>query len=95
MHGGHGEWFVQNFADTAHAEDDVRSLAPDRATEAARHRVIAGNRAQELAELLGDKRIVIDLLPDAREASKLDHAWLQPDLAPIYGRGPDAKLPVK
>ena len=30
MHGGHGEWFVQNFADTAHAEDDVRSLAPDR-----------------------------------------------------------------
>ena len=95
MHGGHGEWFVQNFADTAHAEDEVRSLAPDNAMEAARHRVIAGNRAQELAELLGDERIVIDLLPDARETAKLDDAWLLPDLAPIYGRGPDAKLPVK
>ncbi|GAA5052366.1 tRNA (adenosine(37)-N6)-threonylcarbamoyltransferase complex dimerization subunit type 1 TsaB [Erythrobacter westpacificensis] len=95
MNGGHGEYFVQNFAADASAEDQVRSLPPAEAANAARHPVIAGNRAQELADLLGDGRLALDLLPDANYAHLLDDARLTPDLAPIYGRGPDAKLPEK
>ena len=95
MNGGHGEYFVQNFAADASAEGQVRSLPPAEAANAARHPVIAGNRAQELADLLGDGRLALDLLPDANYAHLLDDAPLTPDLAPIYGRGPDAKLPEK
>lgn len=93
MNGGHGEWFVQNFSAGDVAEDDVRSLPPEEAARAARHSVIAGNRAEELAKLLGDERMVLDLLPDARAANLLHEARLTTNLAPIYGRAPDAKLP--
>lgn len=95
MNGGHGEYFVQNFAADASAEDEVRSLSPQDAAEAARHEVIVGNKAQALAELLGDQRTVIDLLPDANYAHLLHDARITTDLTPIYGRGPDAKVPEK
>ncbi|AKQ41807.1 metal-dependent protease [Aurantiacibacter atlanticus] len=93
MAGGHGEWFVQNFSAGDVAEDDVRSLAPEDAIKACRHNVIAGNRAGELAHLLGDDRMALDLLPDAQSANLLHETRLLTDLTPIYGRGPDAKLP--
>ncbi|TIX50513.1 tRNA (adenosine(37)-N6)-threonylcarbamoyltransferase complex dimerization subunit type 1 TsaB [Alteraurantiacibacter aquimixticola] len=93
MNGGHGEWFVQNFANSMQAEDKVRSLSPADAAAACRHGTIAGNRAKELAELLGDDRLALDLLPDARQAHLLHETQLLTDLSPIYGRGPDAKLP--
>ncbi len=95
MAGGHGEYFVQNFADGALAEDAVRSLLPEDAARACLHRVIAGNRATELAQLLDDNRQTYDLLPDAREASLLPEHMLTVDLTPIYGRPPDAKPQVK
>ena len=90
MNGGHGEWFVQNFAADAGAEDEVRSLPPEEAAKAARHHVIAGNRARALADLLGDGRLALDLLPDANYAHLLHETRLRTDLTPIYGRGPDA-----
>ncbi|WP_338243946.1 tRNA (adenosine(37)-N6)-threonylcarbamoyltransferase complex dimerization subunit type 1 TsaB [Aurantiacibacter hainanensis] len=93
MNGGHGEYFVQNFSADEGAEDEVRSLTPEQAVQAARHRVIAGNRATELAALLGDEREALDLLPDARHANLLQDRQLGANLTPIYGRGPDAKLP--
>lgn len=90
MNGGHGEWFVQNFAADAVPEDAVRSLTPQAAVEACRHPVIAGNRARELADLLGDGRLAIDLLPDAAYAYLLHETRLTTDLTPVYGRSPDA-----
>ena len=93
VNGGHGEWFVQNFADTGEAEDDVRSLAPEQAAAACQHKTLAGNRAADLAEQLGDNRQVLDLLPDARAAHLLSPSQLTAALAPIYGRAPDARLP--
>ena len=93
MNGGHGEWFVQNFADSSRAEDEVRSLAPQDAAAACLHNVIAGNRAKELAELIGVGAIALDLLPDASKTYLLHETRLTSNLAPIYGRGPDAKHP--
>lgn len=93
MNGGHGEYFVQNFTQSGEPEGDVLSLKPEAAAEAARHHIIVGNRAQELADLLGDDRLALPLLPDARAANLLPETRLTPDLRPIYGRGPDARLP--
>lgn len=91
MNGGHGEWFVQNFSDSSTAEDEVRSLKPDEAAAACRHKVIAGNRAPQLADLLGDGRMALELVPDARQTFLLHETRLTSDLTPIYGRAPDAK----
>lgn len=89
MNGGHGEWFVQDFNhDRAHSE--IRSMTPDAARARGAQAVIAGNRAGDLAALFEDERRALDLLPDAG-AVHLLHGWqLTTDLAPIYGRGPDA-----
>lgn len=93
MNGGHGEWFVQNFDSALRPQDEARSLSPDAAREAARHKAIAGNRAQELADMLGPDALALDLLPSAQHFSLLNPWHLVDDLAPIYGRAPDAKLP--
>jgi hypothetical protein len=52
--------------------------------------LIAGNRAEEFAALLGDARQVITLLPDARQVGLVPDALLTTHLAPTYGRGADA-----
>lgn len=93
MSGGHGEWFVQNFDEQGDPEDEVRSLPPDQAVLAVRHRAVAGNRARELVALSADQRIAIDVLPDARCVGQLPERQLTGTLVPIYGRGPDARLP--
>ena len=93
MNGGHGEFFQQNFAADGTAEDLPVSLPPDRAVHACRHANVAGNRAGELsARLTGDHR-ALDILPDAAQAHLLTDIQLRADLAPIYGRAPDARLP--
>ncbi|WP_337660983.1 tRNA (adenosine(37)-N6)-threonylcarbamoyltransferase complex dimerization subunit type 1 TsaB [Erythrobacter sp. Alg231-14] len=90
MNGGHGEWFVQNF-DGVTPQDDHRSLTPQDAVLACRHDVIVGNRAQQLADLIGkDTTLALDLLPDAGKIGLLHEGCLTADLAPIYGRAPDA-----
>jgi len=90
MNGGHGEWFVQNFNDDC-AKGPVRSLTPEEAQRVGAQRVIVGNRAKELAQLLDDDHTALDLLPDARAAHLLNETHLTTDLSPIYGRAPDAK----
>ncbi|WP_128893024.1 tRNA (adenosine(37)-N6)-threonylcarbamoyltransferase complex dimerization subunit type 1 TsaB [Erythrobacter sp. HKB08] len=93
MHGGHGEWFVQNFGADMLPEDTVSSLAPEAAREACRHKAIAGNRADQLAALFGEgsDRIAIDMLPDARHSHLLRDEHLTTEVGAIYGRAPDAK----
>ncbi len=89
MNGGHGEFFVQNYS-SEEAEGPAQSLLPAAATQSSRHNLIAGNRATELADLLDRTVEVIELLPDARDTHRLPQAAFTTDLAPIYGRGPDA-----
>ena len=89
MNGGHGEWFVQDFS-AGHPEGDLQTVTPAAAAAAGAQHCIAGNRAKEFAALLGDDRLVIDLLPDAAKALLVPQAMLTAALAPIYGRGADA-----
>jgi len=93
MTGGHGEWFVQNFGPDAEPDDELVSLPPEEASTRCRHAIIAGSQAQAAADLLGDGRNALDLLPDARRASLLLEREFGIGLAPIYGRAPDARLP--
>ena len=95
MNGGHGEWFVQNFDGDGIPEDAVMSLAPEAARAAVQHLSIAGNRAAECVEGSDAGATAVAMLPEARFAPTLPAALLTNDLAPLYGRGPDAKLPGK
>lgn len=94
MTGGHGEWFVQNFAANGWPEDEVQSLPPEQAASVCRHAVIVGSKAAELKALVGSDRIALELLPDARKFWLLPEKMLTADLAPLYGRPPDARLPA-
>lgn len=89
MNGGHGEWFVQDFADGAPL-GDLRSLPPQAALAAGAQAIIAGNRAEQLGALFGDQRKAFDQLPNAGQVTLVPQHLLTPALAPIYGRGPDA-----
>lgn len=93
MNGGHGEWFVQDFGVGLEPHGEVRSLSPDAAGAAGTASLIAGNRARELADRLGCEPIALEILPDARKVPLLSDQHLTPALTPMYGRGPDAKLP--
>jgi len=92
MTGGHGEWFVQDFGGDGLPEAPARSLAPSRATLEPHHPVVAGSQATALGAE-GDGS-TIELLPDARFLPLLPEALLTKDLAPLYGRPPDARLPA-
>lgn len=96
MHAGHGEYFVQNFDAALHPQDIAASLGPQDAIIATRHAIVVGNRAGELAELASQTgRPVTPLAtgPDARAFARMDPSLLTDDLALLYGRAPDAKLP--
>lgn len=95
MHGGHGEYFLQNFDAEGSAQDEVRSLAPPDAKNACLHELIVGSRAKELAALFdGGSHRAVECLPDARFSLALDSQFLDRDVSPLYGRAPDAKLPA-
>jgi tRNA threonylcarbamoyl adenosine modification protein YeaZ len=90
MNGGHGEWFVQDFGTDGLPANELSSMAPAAALTAGARNLIAGNRAEEFAALLGDARQIIPLLPDAGQVRLVPDALLTTHLAPIYGRGADA-----
>ncbi|MGX7952226.1 tRNA (adenosine(37)-N6)-threonylcarbamoyltransferase complex dimerization subunit type 1 TsaB [Tsuneonella sp. HG249] len=91
MVGGHGEWFIQDFGPGGMAQGDLVSLTPAAAAERPSASLIAGSRAEDLARLVGAE--AIQLLPEARFATLLDQTALIASAVPIYGRGPDARLP--
>lgn len=94
MAGGHGEWFVQDFAADGVPQGEARSVAPDASRGRWNHRLIAGNRAREKAALEGPGHRALAILPDARLVPVLPAELVGADLTPIYGRGPDARLPA-
>jgi hypothetical protein len=68
------------------------SLAPEAASQHAGFELVAGSEAEKLVAQRGNGT-ALHLLPDARCFALLPESLLVPALAPIYGRGPDAKLP--
>jgi tRNA threonylcarbamoyladenosine biosynthesis protein TsaB len=94
MTGGHGEWFVQDFAAAGNEVRPLQSLTPPAAAQEDRGWPLAGSQALALSKLLDDRRAAWHVLPDASRANLLDHALLTETIAPIYGRGPDARLPA-
>lgn len=94
MAGGHGEWFLQDFAAGGWPEGEVQSVARADARARWNHGTLAGNRAAERAALSAAGAVALDILPDARWVPHLPDALLTAAVAPIYGRAPDARLPA-
>lgn len=92
MTGGHGEWFVQPFDADGTALSPLASLTPAQAADLRDVVLVAGSQAEALVALRGSG-IAAPLLPDAGAFALLRPADLATDVAPIYGRGPDARLP--
>ena len=94
MTGGHGEWFVQDFGADGLPETRLASVAPAEAAGGWNYPVIAGSQAKAKAVLEDPGTIALDILPDARSFALLPPSLLTADLAPLYGRPPDARLPT-
>jgi tRNA threonylcarbamoyladenosine biosynthesis protein TsaB len=92
MTGGHGEWFVEEFDCTGRSRAPLASLSPQAAAARASADLVAGNQAGALVAMRGSGK-ALSILPDARCFALLPQAVLSERLDPIYGRGPDARLP--
>ncbi|MGF7156525.1 tRNA (adenosine(37)-N6)-threonylcarbamoyltransferase complex dimerization subunit type 1 TsaB [Novosphingobium gossypii] len=90
--GGHGEWFVETFDAQGRSTAPLASLRPDAAAATVSEALVVGSQAEALVAARGTGR-ALPLLPDAREFALLPQAALLTDIQPLYGRGPDAKLP--
>ncbi len=89
--GGHGEWFVQDFGADGLPAGGLASLTPDEAA-AGGAELVAGSQAAALVARRGHGR-ALDLKCDARAFVLLPGALLGGEVAPLYGRAPDARLP--
>jgi tRNA threonylcarbamoyl adenosine modification protein YeaZ len=89
MEGGHGQWFVQPFAEDLSPRGEFRSLLPDDAVLIG-DELVVGNRAEPFVARRGMGR-ALAALPDARAFPRLPAALLIDQPRPIYGRAPDAK----
>lgn len=92
MTGGHGEWFVQGFDATGAATTALASLRPETAAQTT-ETLIAGSQAEALVARRGTGE-ALAIWPDARAFALLDDSVLTADVAPLYGRAPDARLPA-
>lgn len=90
--GGHGEWFVERFDDEGLSLGPLASLPPDAAAAAAGDALVAGSQAEALIAARGHGQ-ALALWPDARAFAALPPSTLTPDVVPLYGRAPDARLP--
>jgi len=91
MSGGHGEWFIQDFGPEGVPTEALASMTPSEAHRYGNHKVMAGSKAREKADLAEPSHVVLDILPDARHALLVPQVLVTADLAPIYGRAPDAR----
>jgi tRNA threonylcarbamoyladenosine biosynthesis protein TsaB len=89
--GGHGELFFQSFRTDNEAVSEPLSLSPADAAALSTANGIAGAAAAQLMQLRGNGD-AFDIDPDARQWMLLSDAPALP-AAPLYVRGPDAKLP--
>ncbi len=92
MTGGHGEWFVQDFGPDGAPLAPLASLTPAQAAAHGGAALIAGSQAEAMVAARRSGT-ALPLLPDARSFLLLPRSALTNDTAPLYGRGPDAKLP--
>lgn len=92
MTGGHGEWFVQDFADDGTPAAALTSLTPALAAQGGED-LIAGSQADALVALRGSGT-ALALRPDARCFALLPGHALTERCEPLYGRAPDARLPA-
>ncbi len=90
MHGGHGEYFCQDFDGDGMHESEPVTLPPHDAAAHAVHDFVAGTMAKELVCARGHGTAATTH-PDARHVLSLPEALITDDLTPIYGREPDAK----
>lgn len=90
--GGHGEWFVQEFAADAAPLGDLASLTPAAAVSAAQAGLIAGSQARALVHQRGHGE-ALEIWPDARAFHLLPPSEITTETVPLYGRAPDARLP--
>lgn len=91
--GGHDEWFVQTFGADGAALDDLVSLDPIAATERSAAALVAGSQADAFVRQRGHGEAMA-IWPDARCFAQLPAEALNPDVSPLYGRAPDARLPA-
>lgn len=90
--GGHGEWFIQEFAADGTPAGNLASMPPAQAAAAAGADLVAGSQAEALIALRG-RGTALALWPDARAFPLLPPSALQAATEPLYGRAPDARLP--
>ena len=91
LDGAAWEQCVSPFRAEGLSEGDILSLRPEAASGAAQYDTVAGSQSDALVALRGSGD-ALPLLPDARHALQLPETVLTPDLAPLYGRPPDAKV---
>lgn len=92
MTGGHGEWFLQEFAPDGMPIGAHIALSPDAAIARYQTDYVAGTQAEAFAKLRGNGE-AFGTVPDARHVLAIPTDLLTEDAAPLYGRAPDAKLP--
>jgi tRNA threonylcarbamoyladenosine biosynthesis protein TsaB len=92
MTGGHGEWFVQSFGADGAPARPLASLTPDAAIAACDEPLVAGSQAKALVAGRGSGD-ALAIWPDARCLPLLPAAAMTPEVHPLYGRAPDARLP--
>ncbi len=92
MTGGHGEWFVQDFAADGAPLGDLASLPPAAASLALTAHLVAGSQARALVAARG-RGEALEIWPDARAFSLLPPSALTKQISAHYGRAPDARLP--
>lgn len=91
LHGGHGQLFVQSFADDPlRPTEALRSLFPEDAAAAMSADLVIGSGAATLVETRGFGRAV-EAEPRAADARLLPPELRALPARPIYGRGPDAR----
>lgn len=91
LHGGHGQLFVQSFADAPlRPTDALRSLSPEEAAALIGASRIVGSGADALVTARGWGEAEA-LEARAAQARHLPEALRSLPAAPIYGRAPDAR----
>jgi tRNA threonylcarbamoyl adenosine modification protein YeaZ len=90
--GGHGQYFVQEFAGrTFEPMGDAQSLVPAHAAQAIRSERVAGSAASGLIDARGFG-IAVEAVPAAADLFRLPRSLRELEPRPLYVRPPDAKV---
>lgn len=91
--GGHGELFVQQFAEGSRLPaSEVANLSPTEAATRTSARLVVGSGARALVEARGWGE-AMDAFPSAADALHISEQLRSLPPKPLYGRAPDARVP--